>query len=133
MSSTEYKTVCDKCGRKTWYEEEQRCHCEYPEVKTCHECGHTETIEPLNMVRCTGTLRKISDENINHNFDRYYKSQQRIEVSFCSEDGKEYERKRGRIGKTTGWSPSYLLMLRSDSVGSPYLIGKNDKVIRVIA
>lgn len=37
-----YKTICDKCFRKTWYEEEQQCHCD--------KCGHTEIIEPVKMV-----------------------------------------------------------------------------------
>lgn len=127
-----YKTVCNKCGRKTWYEEEQQCHCEYPKKKHCDKCGHTEVIEPVKMVRCTGTLVKISDEHINHAFDRFYNTDIRIEVAFCDSEGKEYERKRGTIGKTTGWKPSYLLMLRRDSIGSSYLINHNTKFLRVI-
>uniref|UniRef100_A0A6H2A5D1 Uncharacterized protein n=1 Tax=viral metagenome TaxID=1070528 RepID=A0A6H2A5D1_9ZZZZ len=30
MPNEEYKTICDTCGRKTWYETEQKCHCSYP-------------------------------------------------------------------------------------------------------
>ena len=56
-----YKTVCDKCGRLTWYETEQQCHCSYFPSETCTTCGHTETDYDNGQVRCTGTLRLLSD------------------------------------------------------------------------
>ena len=53
-----YTTRCDVCGRFTWYEIEQQCCCDYPETTTCKTCGHSEE-DYENMIRCTGTLRKI--------------------------------------------------------------------------
>ncbi len=53
-----HSTQCDVCGRRTWYEKEQQCHCSYPDKTTCETCGHTEA-DYDTMVRCTGTLRKI--------------------------------------------------------------------------
>lgn len=53
-----YLTRCDRCGRFTWYETEQQCHCEYPQRDTCPTCGNVvEDYE--KMVRCTGTLKLI--------------------------------------------------------------------------
>jgi hypothetical protein len=68
----------------------------------------------------------FSDENLNPNFTKYYENGKRIEVDFG------YETKRGTIGITTGGKPCFLLMLRRDSVGSSYTIGKGDKVVREI-
>ena len=71
----------------------------------------------------------FNDVDLNKNFIPYYESQERITVKFCNKQGKEYERKRGRIGITTGWRPCFLLMLTTRSIGSSYTIGKKDKVI----
>ena len=70
---------------------------------------------------------KFDPSSLNPNFVRYFESQQRIEVDFG------YEKKRGRIGVTTGWRPVFLLMLRVDSVGSSHTIGESDKVVKVIS
>ena len=109
---TPYKTVCDTCGKKTWYESEQRCHV------TIWNNG--------NCSRCTGTLRIIDYSDLNSEFTPYYNNGKRIEVDFG------YEIKRGTVGITTGWKPSYILLLRKDSWYSPYLIGKDAKVLRII-
>ena len=130
--NNEYKTVCDKCYRKTWYETEQQCYCEYPKQKVCKTCHHSEEIEPLQMIRCTGTLRVIDNSDLNPSFTPYYNNKQRVEVAFGGVKGEPYEIKRGTIGKTTGWKPVYLLMLRKNSISSSYTIGKDDKVLKVI-
>ena len=57
-------------------------------------------------------------------FEQYYQSKQRIEVQFAYG-----ENVRGYVGKTTGWKPSYLLLLKSNSSGSSYLLGHGDKII----
>lgn len=75
---------------------------------------------------------KFSDKDLNKNFIPYYENQKRIEVSFCSDTGKEYERKRGIVGITTGWKPIFLLMLTKRSIGSSWTIGKNDKIVKVV-
>ena len=124
----EYKTICNACDRKTWYETEQRCHCEYPKVKTCKSCGHSEEVEPLRMERCKGTLRLIDTSDLVPSFKRYYENKKRIEVDFG------YEKKRGTIGKTTGWKPKYFLILTKRSVGSMYTfdIDKDCKIVKEI-
>jgi hypothetical protein len=78
-------------------------------------------------------IRKYGNDfnasDLNPSFIPYYENQQRITVSFCNKQGKEYERKRGRIGITTGWKPCFLLMLTTRSLGSSWTIGKRDKII----
>jgi len=69
---------------------------------------------------------KFDDSDLNKEFIRYFENGKRIEVDFG------YEKKSGTIGITTGWKPVFLLMLRRNSSGSSYTIGKNDKVIRII-
>ncbi len=76
---------------------------------------------------------KFDSTDLNVDFIPYYESNVKIEVSFRDKDGIEYEVKRGRIGITTGWKPCFLLMLTRRSLGSSWIIGPNDKVIRVIA
>jgi hypothetical protein len=74
----------------------------------------------------------IDNSILNPSFAEYHISKQRVEVAFVDANGKTYETKRGTIGKTTGWKPVYLLMLTTRSTGSPYTIGMNDRVLRVI-
>ena len=126
-NKNEFKSVCDVCGRKTWYEKEQQCHCSYSKKETCKTCGHTEEVEPHTMERCTGTLRLIDNSKLNPAFTPYYGNGVRVEVDFG------YEKKRGTIGKTMGWKPVYLLMLRKNSTGSSYTIGMKDKIVKVIS
>lgn len=121
---TEYKTVCDKCGRKTWYETEQQCHCSYPETDTCNTCGHTEQ-DYNNMIRCTGTLKVIDNSALDERFTTYYNSGERVEIVWkkgfedytgygCKTDGRKA---RFYVGKSTGWKPIYLQILRRNSFG----------------
>ena len=62
-------------------------------------------------------------------FIPYFRKGQRITVSFCDKDGKEYERKRGTVGITTGWKPVFLLMLTKRSHGSSWTLSDKDKII----
>ena len=75
---------------------------------------------------------KFDNTSLNKNFIFYYENQQRIELSFKTKEGKEYEIKRGKIGITTGWKPCFLLMLTTRSRGSSYTIGLKDTVIKII-
>jgi hypothetical protein len=65
---------------------------------------------------------KFDTSDLNPDFIPYYENGARITVDFG------YEKKRGTIGVTTGWKPCFLLLLRKNSSGSSYTIGKNDKV-----
>lgn len=71
--------------------------------------------------------KDFSSENLFDKFIPYYKSGERIEVTFSSG-----EVKRGTVSVTTGWKPCFLLMLRRDSIGSSWTLGKNDKVTKII-
>ena len=71
--------------------------------------------------------KRFSSENLFEQFIPYYESGERVEVTFSSG-----EVKRGTVGVTTGWKPCFLLMLRRDSIGSSWILGKNDKVAKMI-
>lgn len=111
-----YKSQCDRCGRRTWYETEQQCHVDYPKRKTCKSCGHSEEVEPMKMERCPGTLRIIDYSALDYRFLDYYQSGQRLELVY--QDG---SRERGYIGKSTGWRPIWLLISRRDQDGGAAL------------
>lgn len=76
---------------------------------------------------------KFDSSDLNADFILAYESGKRVEVLFrTSNAGKVYEAKRGTIGVTTGWKPCFLLMLRSNSSGSTWTIGKKDAIARYI-
>lgn len=76
--------------------------------------------------------KKFSEKNLNRDFIPYFENGARVEVSFRTKEGKEYWVKKGRIGTTIGHEPCFLLMLKTRSVGSIFIIGKNDKILKVI-
>ena len=136
----EYKSVCDTCGRKTWYETEQQCHCEYPKKKTCDTCGHSEEVEPLKMERCKGTLRIFNNSQLDTRFDYAYKHNLRVEVT-NKEGWENYtgygSRTEGRknrfyVGKSTGWKPVYLMILNKNSIGGSAICSKGIESVRVL-
>lgn len=100
--NNEYKSVCNKCYRKTWYETQQSCHVE----------------------NCTGTLMVISNENLDPRLTRYYENRERVEVT-----GKDYKL-RFWVGKSTGWKPCYLEILRRNSSGGAQAYLPKDATIR---
>jgi len=69
---------------------------------------------------------KFDPSDLSSQFVPYFENGRRIEVDFG------YEIKRGTVGVTTGWKPAFLLMLTKRSIGSSYLLGKNDKIIKII-
>jgi hypothetical protein len=60
-------------------------------------------------------------------FIKYFNNGERIEVRFSSG-----EIKRGTVGVTTGWRPSFLLMLRSNSLGSSHLLSEEDEILYIV-
>jgi len=138
--STEYKTVCNKCGRKTWYEKEQPCHCSYAATKTCPTCGHTETLLPIKKVKCTGTLKIIDNSQLDSRFTYAYEHQKRIEVTWKRgyEDYSGYgartngKKARFKVGKSTGWKPVYLMLLRSDSLGGTAILSNAVEGVKIL-
>lgn len=112
----EYKTVCDKCFKKTWYETEQPCHMSYPKRETCDTCGHTH-VDDEKQEKCKGTLRLIDYTNVRTRLsigERY---------TFVDKNG---VKKRFTLGKTTGWKPCLLLMHNARSTGSSITVNAPD-------
>lgn len=106
----EYKTVCDKCGRKTWYDTEQQCHYTYNKIERCDHCGHAETLQ--EMERCTGTLRLIDNSELDPRLTPFYERGERVEITEL--DG---TKNRFWVGKSTGWKPCYLEIKKINSSG----------------
>lgn len=75
---------------------------------------------------------KFNESGLAKQFVPYYESQRRIEVAFYDINGQEYERKRGTVSMTTGWAPSFMLMLTRRSRGSSYRLNDRDKIVRVV-
>lgn len=60
--TTPFITICDVCGKPTWYETEQPCKMQYPKIAICNlEYSHEELDDDglVIMKPCKGTLRKI--------------------------------------------------------------------------
>lgn len=70
--------------------------------------------------------KKFDSSELAEKFIPYYNSQKRIEVDFG------YEVKRGRVALTTGWKPSFMLMLTTRSFGSCHLLSQNDTIIKEV-
>jgi len=70
---------------------------------------------------------KFSLVNINQNFIKYYENRKRILVKFTYWNN-VCEYKTGIIGVTTGWSPIFLLMSKSNSMSSGDTIGSNASI-----
>lgn len=99
----QYKTVCDKCYRKTWYETEQPCHC-------------TRYDADGNPFPCGGTLRVIDYSNLDSRLTPYHETGERVEITY-----KNGEKIRCYVGMSTGWKPVYLEIKNSRSTGGAAL------------
>lgn len=119
--NTEYKTVCNKCRKKTWYETEQPCKMTI--FKGCGTCGSHEYID--EPVKCAGTLKLIDNSSLDSRLDSFYKSKERIEVIY-----KDGTKARFYVGKSTGWKPVYLEIAKSNSTGGGAVYLPKDCEIR---
>lgn len=70
---------------------------------------------------------KYDPSNLTNKFYDYYNTGQRIIVK--TPYG---EILRGYVGKTTGWRPSYLLLARSNSIGSSELLDDRYEIIGTV-
>ena len=68
---------------------------------------------------------KFSDASLAPEFANHFGN--RVEVQFAYG-----EVKRGWITGTTGWRPSLMILLRSNSSGSSWLVSDKDKIVRVL-
>lgn len=120
----EYKTVCDKCRMPTWYETEQQCHRSYARYKVC-DLGHRHEDEPQVMEQCTGTLRVIDRSDLDARITPYYDARERVEIEYT--DGSKV---RCWIGRSTGWKPVYLEILKTNSHGGSAIPSSMIKSVR---
>lgn len=74
---------------------------------------------------------QFSDASLAPQFVPYFNSGQRIEVVTRYPSGEE-ERRRGTVGVTTGWVPAFLLMHRSNQVGSSDVLSAKDEIVQVV-
>lgn len=70
---------------------------------------------------------KFDPSDLSPKFIPYFESGQRIEVNLHAEGIK-----RGYVGVTTGWKPSFLLVARRGCAGSSILLTSEDQIIKVI-
>lgn len=70
---------------------------------------------------------KFTDSELSKQFIPYFESGQRIIVK-----NRWGETMRGYVGVTTGWKPSFLLMLRSNSIGSSILLSDEDSIVGTV-
>ena len=120
MQYNNFTSICDQCYQKGYHEKKEPC------VRTifdgCDKCGSHEIISKPR--KCKGTNRIIDYSDCSKQFIPYYESKQRIKVHF-----RYGETKSGIVGKTTGWKPVLILMLRSNSSGSSHILSDNDKIL----
>lgn len=83
--------------------------------------NYRETIQ-----RRKGTYVNFDESALVPSCVPYFESQQRVRVEFS-----HGVIKTGRIGLTTGWTPAFILMLTSRSLGSMWVINHDDKIIAV--
>jgi len=70
---------------------------------------------------------KFDESALSAQFAPYFNTGDRIEVDFG------YEMKRGRVSVTTGWRPCFLLVLTRRSLGSPWTLSDNDKILQTVS
>jgi hypothetical protein len=63
-------------------------------------------------------------------FAPHYHSGDRVKVRTTYESGYVHER-TGTISTSTGWKPAWLLVFRSNSIGSHDVLGPNDEIVAV--
>ena len=73
---------------------------------------------------------KWTDADLAQQFVPFLNSGERVKVTTTYGDGEEFTR-TGTIGVTGGWRPVFLLMHRSNSVGSWDTLKATDKIVAV--
>lgn len=76
-----------------------------------------------------GHATDTADLDAASQFKPYYHGE-RIRVTRDYGDGETHTR-TGTVGMTTGWRPAFLLMARSNSMGSSDVLGPEDKIVAV--
>ena len=109
---------------KGWHEKPEKCVRE--NTVPCKCCG---SCEYGKLKQCNGMNVIIDYSEISQKFAHFYDTDTRIKVGFTDKSDNVYEIKTGTVSKTTGWKPVLMLMLRSNSHGSSYILSDNDKLL----
>ena len=138
----EYTAVCNRCGTQTFFTTEGPCTNAFP--ARCRCCGQIDENKPY--VKCGGTRKLIDRSGLAPQFHEFYRrgsginAGRRIIVRMGYSTPPWSGRKSwdddpievsGTVGRTGGWKPSYMLLRRSDSMGSSDLVGADDKIVAV--
>lgn len=115
-----YSSICDTCTARGFHTKPEPC--QRTVFKGCPKCHSHENIS--KETKCKGTNVMIDYTDIPAKFVQYYGTDTRIKVKFS-----HGEVKTGTVGMTTGWKPALLLMLRSNSTGSSYILSEKDSII----
>lgn len=67
---------------------------------------------------------KLDKSDLDQRFTKYYKSGQRVEVTYTWDSG-EIEKERFYVGKSTGWKPVYIGLKRMDSLGGEAIMSRS--------
>lgn len=74
---------------------------------------------------------RFSDASLWPQFRQYLEIKSiRLTVERTYQNGEVY-RRTGWVGVSTGWAPAFLLMRRSNSVGSSDVLGADDRIVAV--
>jgi len=120
MKYNQYSSLCNICNGKGWHKKPEKC------VRTsfngCKICGSHENISKPKI--CKGINILIDYSQISQQFVPFYENGKRIKVKFSYG-----EIKSGTVGMTSGWKPVFILMLRSNSIGSSYILADKEIIL----
>lgn len=120
MKYNEKTSICNVCYQKGWHTEPEPCVRKYSE--NCEHCG--QNLPDREMKTCKGMNVMIDYSKCATKFIPYYENQQRIKVDVIGMGIKS-----GTVGKTIGWKPVFILMLRSNSTGSSIILTDKDEIL----
>lgn len=72
---------------------------------------------------------QFDSSKLSKKFIKYFENEQRIEVKRPYKDESNL---RGYVGITTGWRPSFILLLKSNSTGSSELLDERYEIVKEI-
>jgi hypothetical protein len=122
--------TCGTCGR-SWNDAAVSQWTPTPSARCPFEYEHVYDDDALYEQRLERGRAQWGDKfdpsslEVASQFIPYFNSDQRVRVRT---GGQELT---GRIGTTSGWRPSFLLMRRSSDRGSSYLLGAGDVIVAV--
>ena len=87
----------------------------FPEFCARKQREYGEKFDPIDLLSVAGSIRNL------------YETGYRVRLS--RDNGITFQ--DGYIGVTTGWKPCFILLWNKRSMGGSYIIGKDDRVVKV--